>query len=105
MADVIIALGPIALTTTMTDVHVVTTGKTFVIKNLAVCNEDGTANHTFTVSIGADGTNKRRWKNKKVYSEDAFLFDGWLAVPSATHIQAGADANSVLTLFISGVEQ
>jgi hypothetical protein len=95
-------VGPTQLTNAAATVGTVPASTTWALREILVCNESG-AERQFTLSIGADGAGKRLYRNLKIPAEGTLLKLGNTVVKAGEVIQAYADANTALTLSISGV--
>jgi hypothetical protein len=96
-------VGPTALTNAAADQYTVPAATTTTVRSIHVCNETA-AQHDFTISIGADAAGKRLFKNQKVDANDSFDWSGNIVLAAAEKIQALADANTAITLTVSGIE-
>jgi hypothetical protein len=95
--------GPAALTTVAVTQYTAPLLTTATIRSIHVCNETS-ADHTFTLSIGVDGAGKRLFKSQPVAANDSFDWSGMIVLGAGELLQALADANTALTLTVSGVE-
>jgi hypothetical protein len=100
-------VGPVALTSTLsTNVYNNTSALLYdVLKWIHVVNKTGSS-HNFTLFIGATGANAAgtEWFNAQVVAANS-SFDlplGNLKLLSTDFIVGGADANTALTLIITG---
>lgn len=103
MADAMSRLaGPAYLTNAAATVYTVPALTTATVLEWIFANEDSSA-HTITVSIGADAGGKRLWKDVLIPANSTFQVTGNTVLAAAEVIQAYADANSAVTLTMSGV--
>lgn len=105
MADTLKRLaGPIALAGAAATVYTAPTATTTVVRAIHVTNETG-ASATFTLSVGADGANKRLFFAVPVANGSAgFDWTGTLVLAANEVVQAYSNTASALTLTMSGVE-
>lgn len=94
--------GPALLTNTAADKYTVGTGKTGIIRQILVVNND-TASRVFTVSIGADAAGTRIFRHS-IPAGTTWDWNGFIVLAAAEKIQSYGDATNVLTLSIFGIE-
>lgn len=95
--------GPTLLTTSAVTKYTVPASTTTILRSIHVANETG-VDHALTLSIGAAAAGAYLFKAQPVLANDSFDWTGFIPMAAAETLQALADANSALTLTISGVE-
>lgn len=103
MADTPMRIGPVALGAAPATVYTTPAATDMQLRNIHVANEGGSL-QSFTLSVGADGSGTRLYKDVEIPANGAFDWSGYLPLAAGEILQAYADAPGVLTMTIGGVE-
>lgn len=105
MADTLKRLaGPVALGNAAADVYTAPALTKAIVRDIEVCNEDGTTAYLFTLSIGNDGPGKRLFKARSIPAAGNLQWTGNIVLEAGEKLQAYADTGAKLTLTVSGIE-
>ena len=96
-------VGPVALANAAATVYTVPAATTVTLRSIHVTNETG-VQHTFRLSVGADGAGKRLFFDVPVSPVDpGFDWTGSVVMAAGEVLQAYAEVASALTLIVSAV--
>lgn len=97
--------GPTQLGLTTGAVVTVPTGRTYIVKQIVVCNTD-TIDRAFSLAIGSAATaSNRMFSTMPIGANDTLVFDTAIVLAAGETLQGLADTNSRVTVTAFGWEK
>ena len=103
MADTVAPIAPYPVTTSAATVYEVPAGSTFVMRSIHATNVSHATTEVY-LSIGEDSVDSRWLSGLALDGGQAYSWSGFFPITSGTKIQAFADDDDRVVLFIGGVE-
>ena len=97
--------GPTQLGTSTTTLCTVTSGHTFIVKQIIICNTD-TVDRTVTLAIGSSDTPANRlMSNLPIGANDVMVWDTALVLLTTETLQGLSDTASKITITAVGIDK
>ena len=97
--------GPTQLGTTTTTLCTVTSGHTFIVKQIIICNTD-TVDRTVTLAIGSAATAANRiMSTLPIGANDVMVWDTALVLLTTETLQGLSDTASKITITAVGIDK